>query len=110
MAREKEYQYRVLVYPNITKKYNEIMKDSYIVLLPKVLKEISKINKSVHFTILNPIHLYELDETKDELVQETSLSEHHQAPSYFKNIKDNLYAMIDDIDSDIIYFNSSKGN
>ena len=45
-------------------------------------------------------HLYELDENKDELVQEMSLSEHHQDPSYFKNIKDNLYAMIDDIDSD----------
>ena len=56
MKREKEYKYRVLVYPNITKKYNEIHKDSYIVLLPKVLKAISKINPSVHFTTLNPIH------------------------------------------------------
>ena len=66
MARQrKEYKYRVLVYPNITKKYNEIMKDSYIVLLPKVLQEISKINKSVHFTVLNPVHLYELDEMKN---------------------------------------------
>jgi len=44
--------------------------------------------------------LYELDETKDELVQSENISEHHQDPSYFKNIKDNLYAMIDDIDSD----------
>ena len=66
MARQRrEYKYRVLVYPNITKKYNEIMKDSYIVLLPKVLQEISKINKSVHFTVLNPVHLYELDEMKN---------------------------------------------
>ena len=44
--------------------------------------------------------LYELDETKDELVQSENISEHHQSPIYFKNIKDNLYAMIDDIDSD----------
>ena len=29
--------------------------------------------------------LYELDETKDELVQETNLSEHHQSPAYFTN-------------------------
>jgi len=65
MAREREYKFRVLVYPNITKKYNEIMKDSYIVLLPKVIKEISRINKSVHFTILNPIHLKEFDEMKN---------------------------------------------
>jgi hypothetical protein len=45
-------------------------------------------------------HLYELDETKDELVQSENISEHHQSPDYFTNIKDNLYAMIDDIDSD----------
>jgi hypothetical protein len=44
--------------------------------------------------------LYELDETKDELVQNENLSEHHQSPEYFKHVKDNLYAMIDDIDSD----------
>jgi len=44
--------------------------------------------------------LYELDETKDELVQSENISEHHQSPIYFTNVKDNLYAMIDDIDSD----------
>jgi hypothetical protein len=44
--------------------------------------------------------LYELDETKDELVQSENISEHHQSPNYFTNVKDNLYAMIDDIDSD----------
>jgi hypothetical protein len=65
MSRTKEYKYRVLVYPNITKKYDEILKDSYIVLLPSVIKAISKINDSVHFTILNPIHLFELDEMKN---------------------------------------------
>ena len=53
MRRDKEYKYRVLVYPNITKKYNEILKDSYIVLIPKVLRAITKINPSIHFTILN---------------------------------------------------------
>tara|TARA_B100000405_G_scaffold279019_1_gene222164 strand:- start:521 stop:1111 length:591 start_codon:yes stop_codon:yes gene_type:complete len=44
------------------------------------------------------IHEYEDD--KDELVQIDNLSEHHQAPDYFTNVKDNLYVMIDDIDSD----------
>jgi len=43
--------------------------------------------------------LYELDETKDELVQNENLSEHHQSPEYFKHVKDNLYVMIDEIDS-----------
>ena len=44
--------------------------------------------------------LYELDETKDELVKSENISEHNQSPNYFTNVKDNLYAMIDDIDSD----------
>jgi len=43
--------------------------------------------------------LYELED-KDELVQAVNLSEHHQASEYFKNVKDNLYYMIDEIDSE----------
>ena len=43
--------------------------------------------------------LYELEENED-LVQEVNLSEHHQSPDYFFNVKDKLYAMIDEIDSD----------
>jgi len=44
--------------------------------------------------------LYEFDETKDELVQNENLSEHHHLPEFFVNVKDNLYALIDDIDSE----------
>lgn len=43
--------------------------------------------------------LYELED-KDELVQEENLSEHHQSIDFFKNVKENLYYMIDEIDSD----------
>ena len=43
--------------------------------------------------------LYELED-KDELVQEENLSEHHQSLDFFKNVKENLYYMIDEIDSD----------
>jgi hypothetical protein len=57
----KEYKYRMLVYPNITKDYAEIRKDSYMVLIPSLLKTISKICESVHITILNPIYLEEFD-------------------------------------------------
>ncbi len=62
---QKEYKYKMLVYPNITKRYNEIHKDSYMVLLPSLLRAISKINKSLHITVLNPIYLFELDELKN---------------------------------------------
>jgi len=58
---KKEYRYKMLVYPNITKKYNEIHKDSYIVLIPSLLKAISSIAKDVHITILNPIYIDEFD-------------------------------------------------
>ena len=44
--------------------------------------------------------LHEYEEDKDELVQSDNISEHHRAPEYFVNVKDNLYAMIDEIDSD----------
>lgn len=43
--------------------------------------------------------VYELEDN-DELVQEENLSEHHQSNYYFKNVKDNLYCMIDEIDSE----------
>ena len=43
--------------------------------------------------------MYELEDN-DELVQAVNLSEHHQATDYFKNVKDNLYCMIDEIDSE----------
>ena len=44
--------------------------------------------------------LYELED-KDELVQEENLSEHYDKDiCFFNNVKDNLYAVIDDIDSD----------
>lgn len=44
--------------------------------------------------------IYEYEDDKDELVQIDNLSEHHQAPDYFTNVRDNLYVMIDDIDSE----------
>ena len=45
--------------------------------------------------------IHEYEEDKDELVQCENISEHHQSPEYFMKIKHNLYAMIDEIDSDI---------
>jgi len=44
--------------------------------------------------------IYDFEEDKDELVQVENLCEHHQTPDFFVNVKDNLYAMIDEIVSD----------
>jgi hypothetical protein len=43
-------------------------------------------------------NLYELED-KEELVQEENLSEHYKSMNIFKRVKDNLYAVIEDIDS-----------
>jgi len=43
-------------------------------------------------------NLYELED-RDELVQEENLSEHYKSMNIFKRVKDNLYAVIEDIDS-----------
>jgi hypothetical protein len=43
--------------------------------------------------------LYELED-KEELVQNDNLCEHYQSCDILKNVKENLYAVIDDIDSE----------
>ena len=50
----KEYDYKILVYPNITYQ-KDLEKDSYVVVLHNVIKELNKIrDKSIHWTILSP--------------------------------------------------------
>ena len=53
----KEYKYRMLVYPNITKSGREITKDSYIVLLPDVITTLLKIYEKLHITLLLPSNI-----------------------------------------------------
>tara|TARA_B100000287_G_C20640918_1_gene783438 strand:- start:154 stop:1500 length:1347 start_codon:yes stop_codon:yes gene_type:complete len=56
----REFQYRMLMYPNITRP-NEFWKDSYVVLLPHIINTLKKINKKLHITYLLP---KELDSVK----------------------------------------------
>ena len=50
---DKEYLYKILVYPNITY-MRDLEKDSYVVVLRNVIKELNKVRDDVHWTIMSP--------------------------------------------------------
>jgi hypothetical protein len=56
---DKEYKYKVLVYPNITY-MKDLEKDSYVVVLRNVIKELNKVRDDIHFTILSPYEVQSL--------------------------------------------------
>ena len=56
---DKGYDYKILVYPNITY-MRDLEKDSYVVVLRNVIKEINKIRKDIHWTILSPTDIKSL--------------------------------------------------
>ena len=68
----KEFKYKMLVYPNITKSGKDITKDSYIVLLPDVIKTLLKINEQLHITLLLPSNV-KRDERIRKLDKSTSV-------------------------------------
>ena len=56
----KKYKYKILVYPNITFQ-KDLEKDSYVVVLCNIIKEMSKIRDDIHWTIFSPEHITSLD-------------------------------------------------
>ena len=56
----KEYKYKVLVYPNITFQ-KDLEKDSYVVVLGNIIKEMNKIRDDIHWTIFSPEHIHSLE-------------------------------------------------
>ena len=62
---DKEYTYKVLVYPNITY-MKDLEKDSYVVVLGNIIKEMNKIRDDLDWTILSPelIPSLEFDNTE----------------------------------------------
>ena len=55
----KTYSYKILVYPNITFQ-KDLEKDSYVVVLGNVIKELNKIRDDIHWTILSPTDIKSL--------------------------------------------------
>ena len=56
---DKEYKYKILVYPNITY-MKDLEKDSYVVVLRNVIKELNKVRDDIHWTILSPYEVKSL--------------------------------------------------
>ena len=56
----KEYKYKIFVYPNITYQ-KDLEKDSYVIVLSNIIKQLSKIRDDIHWTILSPQHIHSLD-------------------------------------------------
>ena len=50
---DKEYKYKILVYPNITYQ-KDLEKDSYVIVLGNIIRELNKIRDDIHWTILSP--------------------------------------------------------
>ena len=48
-----EYKFRALIYPNITLQ-SDFSKDSYYIIMSKILKELTKIRSDTFFTVLTP--------------------------------------------------------
>ena len=57
---DKEYGYNILVYPNITYQ-KDLEKDSYVVVLGNIIRELNKIRKDLHWTIISPRQIDSLD-------------------------------------------------
>ena len=66
---DKEYKYKILVYPNITFK-KDLEKDSYVVVLGNIIRELNKIRDDLFFTIVSPSHInsLEFDNTEQMII------------------------------------------
>ena len=57
---DKTYDYKILVYPNITFQ-KDLEKDSYVVVLGNIIKELNKVRDDLFFTIISPTHIQSLE-------------------------------------------------
>ena len=65
---DKEYPYKILVYPNITF-LKDLEKDSYVVVLGNIIRELNKIRDDLFFTIVSPAHINSLEfENTEQIV------------------------------------------
>ena len=84
---DKEYKYKVLVYPNITFQ-KDLEKDSYVVVLGNIIKEMNKIRNDLHWTILSPelIPSLEFDNTEQLIVPQVSYPNSMRMSFPFKEV------------------------
>ena len=64
---DKEYKYNILVYPNITYQ-KDLEKDSYVVVLCNIIRELNKIRDDIFWTIISPRQIDSLDFNNTEQI------------------------------------------
>ena len=64
---DKEYGYNILVYPNITYQ-KDLEKDSYVVVLCNIIKELNKVRDDIYWTIISPRQIDSLDFNNTEQI------------------------------------------
>ena len=68
-----QYDYKILVYPNITFQ-KDLEKDSYVVVLGNIIKELNKVRNDLFFTIISPTHIQSLEFDNTEQILATQIS------------------------------------
>ena len=99
---DKEYKYKILVYPNITF-MKDLEKDSYVVVLRNVIKELNKVRDDIHWTILSPKHVMSLQFENTEQLMIDMPSYPNKMRTHFN--ADEILKVIDwrNNDYDIVY-------
>lgn len=99
---DKEYKYKILVYPNITFQ-KDLEKDSYVVVLCNIIKELNKIRDDLFFTIVSPAQINSLDfeNTEQIIAPQMGYPNSMRMDFPFKEVFDNLKWKENDYD--IVY-------
>ena len=99
---DKEYKYKILVYPNITFQ-KDLEKDSYVIVLCNIIKELNKIRDDLFFTIVSPAHINSLEfENTDQIIASQMGYPNSMRMDFpFKEVFDNLKWKENDYD--IVY-------
>ena len=99
---DKEYKYKILVYPNITF-LKDLEKDSYVVVLGNIIRELNKIRDDLFFTIISPSHINSLnfENTEQIIASQVSYPNSMRMAFPFKEVFSNLKWKENDYD--IVY-------
>ena len=84
---DKEVKYKILVYPNITFQ-QDLEKDSYVVVLGNIIKEMNKIRDDLDWTILSPelIPSLQFDNTEQLIVPQLTYPNSMRMSFPFKEV------------------------
>jgi len=84
---QQEYKYKILVYPNITFQ-KDLEKDSYVVVLGNIIKEMNKIRNDLHWTIISPklISSLQFDNTEQLIVPQLTYPNSMRMSFPFKEV------------------------